>query len=839
MDISSRHLPDLSDASGFGDYSNTSFQIPLASSESNDLLLADDSDFLHGLDEANTPGVHRIQPRNQAPLTLEELTPRSTRLRFAATPSSFKPRPRIPSPLKPQVTRDLSIALDEALSPLKSQDNTFSIPSTSSSRVNLLTTEVSGFFQPGQADFTFSDEPEPDQESLTLSQLTPGPIRVRQTSLPPSVSGDPIAFPADSMVPSETRDYLPSSTPHDNLETNGSDANTLLASAASPLTLIQTSGLSEPSELGFNITGGVDRSEKAIPEHMNVDSQPGGLRTDTQGKTKATSKPIVIDGGINKRSKPKLPASRLVRDQPQPARKAQSNPAAHGSRMAVRNATERRLTSTSQAKLVDYPAQRDNSLALGGLAATLMSFSERNDASIDHRLRRQGQAESVTEPTSSVPVPANSRNQDIPDTAQTNEMHVFSAETDRDSDQSNEGTQQANAPDCTNIRDLSSRQAISLCEISPSPAEENIRDPASSAVPSSPMRASLKRRSSPGPAEEQPRKKGKNNITAEPFVAAPRQGVAQSRPANLHRPNATQRANAPSVMTASRSVSSNSATRGGTKLVCSTTASTSTRSRVRPAKVTEDKEVKARQRQLTGPDSGASPSSDTIHNHDRPSSAASSTSAVAGRSGDVLPAEKEKETRRLRSHTSTNVAAAPLTRPARKPLVDKPTHPPPKTEKPPFEFTFSVDRRIEGGVKAENLTRSTKGLDEFKRSLKAHGLLPIPDYKKMHSVQEEALAARREQIVPVMPMPLELHTDVRAHERGQFEEGLKARQREAERLAEEKRRVRELEEEREIKELRKRAIPKAHEVPEWYQQAPKKARRVEEDTLKAGSSVSK
>jgi hypothetical protein len=39
------------------------------------------------------------------------------------------------------------------------------------------------------------------------------------------------------------------------------------------------------------------------------------------------------------------------------------------------------------------------------------------------------------------------------------------------------------------------------------------------------------------------------------------------------------------------------------------------------------------------------------------------------------------------------------------------------------------------------------------------------------------------------------------------------------------RREREAEEERELREMRRRAVPRAHEVPEWYREAPKKKKR--------------
>ena len=37
-------------------------------------------------------------------------------------------------------------------------------------------------------------------------------------------------------------------------------------------------------------------------------------------------------------------------------------------------------------------------------------------------------------------------------------------------------------------------------------------------------------------------------------------------------------------------------------------------------------------------------------------------------------------------------------------------------------------------------------------------------------------------------------------------------------------REKELQEDRELRELRKKAVPKAHDVPEWYKDAPKKTK---------------
>jgi len=71
-------------------------------------------------------------------------------------------------------------------------------------------------------------------------------------------------------------------------------------------------------------------------------------------------------------------------------------------------------------------------------------------------------------------------------------------------------------------------------------------------------------------------------------------------------------------------------------------------------------------------------------------------------------------------------------------------------------------------------------------------------------------------------MMVEFKTDARAKEREKFNQMIREKEMEMERQREERRRQREMEEEREIRELRKRAIPKAHVVPEWYGEIRKK-----------------
>ncbi|KAJ7484927.1 hypothetical protein B0H11DRAFT_1164194 [Mycena galericulata] len=98
----------------------------------------------------------------------------------------------------------------------------------------------------------------------------------------------------------------------------------------------------------------------------------------------------------------------------------------------------------------------------------------------------------------------------------------------------------------------------------------------------------------------------------------------------------------------------------------------------------------------------------------------------------------------------------------------------------------------------------------------------IPDFKTMHASQAAQSALRRSHLAPTVPVPIAFSTDARAKERERFDEMVREKERELEAAREVQRREREEEEAREVKELRKRAIPKAHEVPEWYKEAPRK-----------------
>lgn len=93
--------------------------------------------------------------------------------------------------------------------------------------------------------------------------------------------------------------------------------------------------------------------------------------------------------------------------------------------------------------------------------------------------------------------------------------------------------------------------------------------------------------------------------------------------------------------------------------------------------------------------------------------------------------------------------------------------------------------------------------------------LPIPDFAAMHAAQAEAARSRR--VVPVLPTagPV-LTTMVRAKERERFDAERREREKDMERQMAIRASEKAEQEEREYREARKRTVPKAHEVPEWY-----------------------
>lgn len=133
----------------------------------------------------------------------------------------------------------------------------------------------------------------------------------------------------------------------------------------------------------------------------------------------------------------------------------------------------------------------------------------------------------------------------------------------------------------------------------------------------------------------------------------------------------------------------------------------------------------------------------------------------------------------------------------------------------PVGFTFRVDSRLEARKAEERLAVSEPG--------KTHLLHPVPDFKVLRASHQAEFGFHREGVVPSMPVvPFLFCTEQRAKEREKFDEMVRRKQEEMERLKEEQRRREAEEEERAIKELRRKAIPKANEVPEWYADMPKR-----------------
>lgn len=83
--------------------------------------------------------------------------------------------------------------------------------------------------------------------------------------------------------------------------------------------------------------------------------------------------------------------------------------------------------------------------------------------------------------------------------------------------------------------------------------------------------------------------------------------------------------------------------------------------------------------------------------------------------------------------------------------------------------------------------------------------------------------ARRSKRKPlIVPEEFKFSTEQRAKEREVFDKSVRVKQEEKERRLEEERAARAVEEECEMKEMRRRAVPKANCVPEWYAAMPKR-----------------
>ncbi|KIM82197.1 hypothetical protein PILCRDRAFT_785620 [Piloderma croceum F 1598] len=137
----------------------------------------------------------------------------------------------------------------------------------------------------------------------------------------------------------------------------------------------------------------------------------------------------------------------------------------------------------------------------------------------------------------------------------------------------------------------------------------------------------------------------------------------------------------------------------------------------------------------------------------------------------------------------------------------------------PIGFTFHSDVRLHTRKAGFDGKLSTSEAGKQTKLRNA----PIPDFKSLHAAElQTSRAFRKEHIAPTMPITPELSTKFRAKEREQFDKVMRQKEEEMGRIKEARQKARQEEEDREIKELRKKAVPKAHEIPEWYADAPKK-----------------
>ncbi|KAJ6582688.1 hypothetical protein DFH09DRAFT_1360473 [Mycena vulgaris] len=119
----------------------------------------------------------------------------------------------------------------------------------------------------------------------------------------------------------------------------------------------------------------------------------------------------------------------------------------------------------------------------------------------------------------------------------------------------------------------------------------------------------------------------------------------------------------------------------------------------------------------------------------------------------------------------------------------------------PLQFNFEVESRL--GARRDGVLDRAES-DEMQARPKNYS---IPDFAALHASQAAQTRTRASRTAP-----------------GLTREGVREKERALEAVREVQRREREELEVRETKELRRRAIPKAHEVPEWYKDAPKTKR---------------
>ncbi|KAF9259283.1 hypothetical protein L218DRAFT_1079946 [Marasmius fiardii PR-910] len=191
---------------------------------------------------------------------------------------------------------------------------------------------------------------------------------------------------------------------------------------------------------------------------------------------------------------------------------------------------------------------------------------------------------------------------------------------------------------------------------------------------------------------------------------------------------------------------------------------------------------------------------------------------------DSRAAEKAERQRQQHHQRSTTTSSSASTSTSVSAFTNATASTSTRTSTKPFEFNFKTDLRA-----AERAERQQQRATSTSSSTSVNGKLPstftssvhkIPDFKVSHAQLDSAFAARKSQLTPVVPISMEMHTEVRAQQRAEFELVLKEKERKREEMEELRRQEEREEEEREVREIRRRIDEvnkaRARPVPEWY-----------------------
>ncbi|KAI0756412.1 hypothetical protein C8Q80DRAFT_28046 [Daedaleopsis nitida] len=806
-EISLHYIPDLSDASGIANFSDSSFQIPASAHHADDLLADNTIDFFSNANDAlNTPAPPS-RPSTQPPLTLAELTPRSKPIRAAPVLSSLRPRPGVTTPYRATVASELSAALSEELTPLRKQDPSFQIPSSGVNEDLPTADDGANFLGAEESSMDVSPPP----PSLTVRHQVSSPS-TRSTPTPePSRLHENL--PVES-IPSGADSATPSLEMPPQSDVAGGDADCL----SSPTNAI----LPNVTE---SVPGRMDADTVVAPDKGKSKTRPATNFIDRHKRAasgdKAKRKRVLPSAAVTKPAKLKPLTASLTRRLSSSGKKA----VAAVRRRPMQAATSKSVADSARtvADKARQPAlpQNDNKpFRSGGLAETLMSFGQKL---IENTHKQDQREDTGSEPRSETVVDPD------PLSVSVGRDVLSPPFTDRLS--SADGVQPVCGSVYLTLSQLSPRKQGALGtttvmvdsridEETLAPALDQPSPPAVMSLdrPPSPMRSSTKRTGSPV-AEPQTHTRKRSKTTSgssAPLVSKePKSTLQPSRAKNVP---AASTGSGPSGLSRTRRVVSATASVPGADRAVKTSgarkpAVPTSRSMSNASPVEEGGVCVSSKAEKPGPGLPVQ------------SSRPAASSRNMGRSGhrsqrENLPNVQERskdEEKHARPTSTTGDRQPPNSLPA------KPTK--------PTEFQFATSTRLEARSSTKaGLDRSAAGAGSSSSLTRsrahAHALVhPIPDFKALHAAQDSVLAQKRATGIHVtVPVEFGLTTESRAQERERFEEARRAREQELERLAEERRRERELEEEAEIRELRRRAVPKANEVPEWYAFAPKKAK---------------